>query len=156
LGLERRQGLRNPLAADQGETIPSKVLFCGAGQYPAGYRDTRQENSWKQMMGRQPLALIYAGCAVGSMQGLNRSVDIKSVLSPICRVKWCRDRRRTLRGRSRVEGGLGHTCPAQQTLGEQPGRLAALVVTAGWLCCVLWKGVLQHSMFEKITQERFF
>ena len=37
-----------------------------------------------------------AGGTVGLLRGFNWSVDTLYVLLPICRVKWCRERRRTV------------------------------------------------------------
>jgi hypothetical protein len=41
------------------------------------------------------LVLGCAGCAVDLLQGFRQRVDTLSSLSPMCRVKWCRERRRT-------------------------------------------------------------
>jgi hypothetical protein len=56
------------------------------------------------------------GGAVGLLQGFNWSVDTLSVLSLICRVKWSRHRCRTVWGRRRAAGGMGHVSPTRRTL----------------------------------------
>ncbi len=61
--------MQNPLAADQGETVPGK---CEVGEM---YLNGRRGNIQEANDGRWPLALECAGGTVGSLQGFNQIVD---------------------------------------------------------------------------------
>ncbi len=52
--------------------------------------------SRKRTPGERPRGRGNAGGAEGSLQAFRRRVETLSVLVPICRVKWCRDRLRTV------------------------------------------------------------
>jgi len=52
--------------------------------------------SRKRTPGGRPRGRGNAGGAEGSLQAFRRRVETLSVLVPICRVKWCRDRLRTV------------------------------------------------------------
>ncbi len=70
LGLEWRQGVQNPLAADQRETVPAAAPLRWAGRNVA-VAEPSGGKSWKLTMGGQPLALGCASGAVGSLQGFS-------------------------------------------------------------------------------------
>ena len=54
------------------------------------------EKSRKRTPGGRPRGRGNASGAEGSLQAFRRRVETLSVLVPICRVKWCRDRLRTV------------------------------------------------------------
>jgi hypothetical protein len=64
--------------------------------------------------GGRPRTLGCAGGAVGSVQGLSLRVDTLTSLSPMRGVKWCRERRMTVKGPS-YSGWSGGTCPSRLT-----------------------------------------
>ncbi len=82
----RTAARQNPLANDQGETVPSVVPLCQAGRNAPCRQQWWLAGKWT--MGGPPLGLGCAGGAVGMLQSFSRRIDTMFILSPICRVKW--------------------------------------------------------------------
>jgi hypothetical protein len=81
-------GMQNPVMADQ-RTVP----LCKAGQNVPCSRHNAQREKIPEAdkLDRQNMDLGCAGGTVRLLQGFSRSVESLSILSPITRVKWCRD-----------------------------------------------------------------
>jgi hypothetical protein len=96
-GQEWGQGMQKPLAAGQGKMVPSGVLLVAVGRSVPGElsRPLAGEIPEADCGVRAARTLGCAGGAVGSVKGLSLRVDTLSSLSPMCSVKWCRERRMT-------------------------------------------------------------